>query len=77
LGCREFPANFELIEDGQSIPESELKGTTDLGWMLYDMEFKGEQETGVYDEIKPKFFRAEMKDGVIDVAKQGKAGVKK
>jgi CRISPR-associated protein Cas5d len=77
LGCREFPANFELIEEGQDIPESELKGTLDLGWMLYDMEFKGEQATGIYDEITPRFFRAEMKDGVIDVAKQARAGVKK
>ncbi len=77
LGCREFPADFELIEDGEKIPESELKGTTDLGWMLYDMEFKDEQATGIYGEINPKFFRVEMKDGIIDVAKQAKEGVKK
>jgi len=77
LGCREFPANFELLEDEKKIPESELKGTVDLGWMLYDIEFKGEQTAGIYDEIMPKFFRAEMKNGIIDVAKQVKEGVKK
>lgn len=79
LGCREFPADFELIEDNAKIlePAPELKGEKDLGWMLYDMEFKNEQETGVYGDITPKFFRAEMKDGVIDVAKQARAGVKK
>ncbi len=79
LGCREFPANFELIEDESKIPmpAPELKGEKDLGWMLYDLEFKNEKEIGVYEEITPKFFRVEMKDGVIDVAKLIKEGVKK
>lgn len=57
LGCREFPANVELVTDG--IPASKLVGTTDLGWMLNDIDFK--------DEMKPAFFRATMNDGVIDI----------
>lgn len=79
LGCREFPAYFELIEDGDKIPESspELKGSKDLGWMFYDMEFKDEQDVGIYGEIIPKFFRVEMKDGIIDVAELIKEGGKK
>ncbi len=79
LGCREFPANFELIESLAELPMSapELKGTKDLGWMLYDMEFKDEKAIGVYGEITPKFFRAEMKDGTIYVAKQIKDEVKR
>ena len=77
LGCREFPAYFELIEENVKVPESEIKGTKDLGWMLYDMEFKDEKETGVYKEINPRFFRVEMKNGIIDVAKQIKEGAKK
>lgn len=79
LGCREFPAYFELIDDSGKSPESELKddGVKDLGWMLYDLEFKDEKAVGIYSEITPKFFRAEMKDGIIDVAKQGKDEVKR
>ena len=33
LGTREFPANIELLDDGD-IPKSSLSGTRDLGWML-------------------------------------------
>src|SRR4030066_606522 len=55
LGTREFDAKVELIEDGQ-IPESNLKGIKELGWMLYDMDFTDPQD------IKPKFFKAEMRD---------------
>jgi CRISPR-associated protein Cas5d len=61
LGTREFGAKVELIEDGV-IPKGELKGTRDLGWMLYDMDFSNPQD------ITPMFFKAEMRDGVIDLA---------
>jgi CRISPR-associated protein Cas5d len=63
FGCREFTVNFELIKD--KIPESELKGTIDLGWMLHDIDFENNME--------PKFFRAQMNDGVINIPpfKQG------
>jgi len=57
LGCREFPAHFELIEDG--IPQSELSGERDLGWMLHDMDFENNMEA--------TFFRAEMCNGIIEV----------
>lgn len=57
LGCREFPANFGLIEG--EMPVSELTGKTDLGWMLLDMDFENYMEA--------RFFRAEMVNGVIDV----------
>ena len=57
LGCREFPANFELIKE---ITKSEYKGENiDLGWMLHDIDFKNNMEA--------KFFKAQMIDGVIDV----------
>ncbi len=63
FGCREFPVNFELIEEGQDLPESFYKGQTrDLGFMLWDIDFK--------NNMTPKFFRAEMIDGVIITAKQ-------
>jgi len=60
LGCREFPADFELLEDEQ-IPESFYSAETekDLGWMLWDIDFE--------NDMTPKFFRAKMSNGVIDV----------
>lgn len=57
LGCREFPANFELIRG--ATPPSPLKGKQDLGWMLHDIDFKNNMEA--------KFFKAVMQDGIIKV----------
>lgn len=59
FGCREFPANFKLIED--DIPISMLDGERDLGYMLYDMDFSDT------DNIQPTFFRAKMLNGIIDL----------
>jgi len=56
LGCREFSAHFELVEE---FPASPLTGTQDLGWMLHDIDFPNEMEA--------RFFRASMVDGVIAV----------
>lgn len=60
LGTREFSAKVELIEDGM-IPTSPLTGVRDLGWMLYDLDFADVKD------IQPQFFKAEMRDGVIDL----------
>jgi len=60
LGTREFGAQVELIEDGL-IPHSPLVGIRDLGWMLYDLDFSDMKN------IRPQFFNAEMRDGVIDL----------
>lgn len=57
LGLREFVADFEWVD---TVPPSALTGTRDLGWMLYDIDFANERT--------PQFFRADMVDGVIDVA---------
>ncbi len=61
LGTREFCAKVELIEDRQDIPQSPLKGTRDLGYMLYDLDFSNPRD------IRPTFFKAQMVDGVIDL----------
>lgn len=60
MGTREFPAHFKPCS---AIPEcpNELKGTRDLGWMLLDMDYTDKSD------IQPRFFRATMTDGVIDV----------
>ena len=63
FGSREFPASFRLAEDAAPLNESR-----DLGYMLYDMDYT---EPG---RITPWFFRAVMKDGVIDLTN---CGVKK
>ena len=55
LGCREFPVSFEWCDE---IPKSCLTGEKDLGFMLHDIDFE--------NDMTPHFFRAVMKDGVIE-----------
>ena len=59
LGTREFAADFELV-DGE-IPGAHLTlmGERDLGFMLHDIDFA--------DGKTPRFFRAVMSDGIIEV----------
>ena len=62
MGVREFPANFALIEEGESLPASQLaenERNRDLGWMLHDIDFAHGNT--------PHFFRAEMKEGIITI----------
>lgn len=60
LGTREFPAEFALIGDGDVFPHSTLtEQDRDLGWMLHDIDFANGNES--------RFFRANMKGGIIDV----------
>lgn len=60
FGCREFSAHFELFEeDGtKAAYEGEEK---DLGYMLYDFDYSD------LEDIKPIFFRAIVRDGILDV----------
>ena len=60
FGCREFPASFREWPGG-AIPTIEL--TQDLGWMLYDMDYRDLQK------IQPQFFRAALERGVLDCRK--------
>ncbi|MCF7515462.1 type I-C CRISPR-associated protein Cas5c [Pseudoalteromonas sp. L23] len=70
LGNREFPAYFSLIEHEGDFPKSELAtASKDLGWMLHDIDFANGAE--------PRFFRAELKDGIIDVPPLQSSGVVK
>jgi CRISPR-associated protein Cas5d len=70
MGVREFPAHFTLLEDGAAGPatDASLAGERDLGWMLHDIDFER--------DATPRFFRARMVDGVIDVPAWGSAEVK-
>jgi len=60
FGVREFPAHFQMCTERPACPD-ELKGERDLGWMLMDMDYSDPAN------IRPKFFRAIMRDGVIKV----------
>lgn len=66
LGCREFSASFELVDE---FPLSPLKGKQVLGWMLHDIDFESNMEA--------RFFQAEMIDGVIDVPPFRKRGTER
>lgn len=60
FGVREFPAHFRPCTELPPCPE-ELKGEKDLGWMLLDLDYSDKEN------ITPRFFRAVLKDGVLDV----------
>ncbi len=63
LGCREFACDFRLVgshADPAEIPK-ELHGEKDLGWMLYDLDFRDAANP------QPRFFHARMNDGVVRV----------
>jgi CRISPR-associated protein Cas5d len=60
LGTREFPAEFALLDPADPLPATSLtEGDRDFGWMLHDIDFRRGNVS--------RFFRAEMKDGAIDV----------
>jgi CRISPR-associated protein Cas5d len=81
LGNREFPARFELLEPGTPIPLTELPPeqlNKDLGWMLHDITYlpadkktKDSFLTGQGKRVRaePRFFKAQIENGVIDVHK--------
>lgn len=61
FGTREFPANYRLWQGGEIAtvyPDEER----DLGYMLYDMDYTDPKD------IQPTFFRAVMKNGIVDFA---------
>ena len=59
LGCREFPAAFRAWPGG---PVPTIEETRSLGLMLYDMDYSDPRS------IQPTFFRAELVNGVLEVA---------
>lgn len=73
LGCREFAAAFRLValqDDGsggwcaRSNEPSVLNDwSVDLGWMLYDMDFAAGATP------QPRFFRAQVQKGVLDLSR--------
>jgi len=60
LGCREFAADFRLIEapDSEAAP---IADSASLGWMLYDLDFSNRADP------KPRFFNAQLQAGTVHV----------
>lgn len=71
LGCREFPAHFELAdESAMSVPVG-FNPNADLGLILYevfdlDRTYPNGKAT-VASDPKMTFYRAELKDGIVAV----------
>ena len=68
FGVREFPVNFKPYTERPECPE-ELRGEKDLGWMLLDMDYSDPAN------IQPMFFRAVLRDGVLEVPDRTSMGV--
>jgi len=76
LGCREFPAHFELADESAMRPQPNPNPDTDLGLMLYDvfdLDVCRDQKPGKVEKPQPRvtFFRAALKDGVMNVPAWG------
>lgn len=77
LGNREFPAMFELVEQGTALPLSELPESQKnrfFGLMLHDMVYRDDKKgqiicahTGKKQTAEARFFMAELVDGVLHV----------
>ena len=63
LGCREFAARVRYVADPENAKDESppITDTRDLGWMLHDLDFTRA------DDPQPRFFRAQLTAGVIEV----------
>ena len=61
LGCSEFPCQFKLLGKEEMVPSYYAGKEQDFGLMLYDMNYQDKEN------ITPIFFRAKMKDGILDL----------
>lgn len=59
LGCREFSAAFAWVDPAGPWPEP-ITDSRDLGWILYDLEYRGSEST-------PCFFRAKLDNGIVRI----------
>jgi CRISPR-associated protein Cas5d len=75
LGCREFPAHFALIAEGDPLPSCELpedQRNKDFGWMFHDFIYREDKKGKIIESNKghkltaePRFFYAKAENGVI------------
>ncbi len=60
LGCREFACAFHLVENSSTEPPP-LNETRDLGFILYDLDYSN------VTDPKPRFFRARLENGILNI----------
>ncbi len=60
LGCREFAARVRYVANSAA-EDPPIAETRDLGWMLHDLDFTKTNDP------QPRFFRAQLAKGVIEV----------
>ena len=60
LGCREFAADFRLVEPDTPQPQP-IAETRSLGWMLHDLDFSNPADP------QPRFFDAKLESGRVQV----------
>ena len=65
LGCREFGASVSPVDVLEK--PAVFSGDVDLGFMLYDLVYKDDENGKSSDHADPRFYRPHMIDGVIDV----------
>lgn len=70
LGCREFPAYFRRVPIDSADP-APISDSDELGFMLLDMDFTDRSDP------KPMFFRAALRDGVVEVPAQDSRDVRR
>jgi CRISPR-associated protein Cas5d len=61
LGCREFAADFRLVDASAPARTQSIADSRELGWMLHDLDFTHPSDP------QPRFFNAKMVAGVIEV----------
>ena len=61
LGCREFPAHFSICGEEKIVTAYDNVEERDMGLMLWGMDYTK------LPDIQPRFFRAVMHRGVIDL----------
>jgi CRISPR-associated protein Cas5d len=75
LGCREFPAYFEPVDE-VSPPKTPIRLDLDLGYMLYDV-FDLNAANDALGKPSISVFHAQMFRGVIDIPPYDSSEVKK
>lgn len=61
LGCREFAAQFQLVDTSTAVSTPPIADSRELGWMLHDLDFTHPSDP------QPRFFNAKMVAGVVEV----------
>ena len=72
LGCREFPAHFELVEQSGMAAPPNANADTDLGYILYDvfdLDILENWKPGKIEKPEPlvTFFPARLENGIVNV----------